>query len=1741
MKRMISYLLAAVLLLTPCLPAYAEEAQTGIEAVTGDSVVQQQADDMTLETAGSESPSPQDESADTGTEVPESAEISSVRGEIQSGMSQVDVKIVSALILKKQVTFEVSLTGQNAKSVVLEGTKEDTEQTGVSFENLAAGNYTLTVTAPGFAKYTQEIVVEENQAYFLKLMTGFVKGYDYENGPHPGVMLIGDVNKDNIVDEKDKTQLVDAIHAGSTDKAMDLNGDTKVNLVDLELFSKGFGKQAVQSTTAVGIPAKLVSGVNPVSSTSVEGKLESLLTNEKSTVALKPGNGAEISSDNPVSLEFAFSEDHNPITDGIILDAGKENPISDMEVFVEYVDENGVLRKEAVSVSDGVNFLLANDQVTTSQDENGVISIDFGSQIAVKKVTFQIKGMKKNASLAEISKVEFLNGMENRIPEPALDIPQNVKVDAGNKKFTLTWDPCINVTGYEVLFKLEDEENPEKNAEELIYAKGNTLNVSSIAGDKLVNNKPYTVQVRSVNGAWRSKYSSVAEVIMKADKKPAAPDYLKITGKYKAIVASWKDMEDTDTYNIYYRERGAETYEKIEGIATNSYTISNLKDKTEYQVYVTGVNELGEGPASIVSAAETTDLVPAQMPKYKIINYAEPGKVSEHIINASYNNGSMVDSDMDTEGKTAWGTVDNDPFSHFLLNSWDSGGFNPLGANGVFYEFDQPYKLQNIALEEVSEQSPSYGYVRVKYWDENGTAKELPRMGIQKKMDAENRAYYMIRLPEAITAKKIQFGVARSVASGTITFSEVYFYHYDSLEDDIMGLYEDDLHTVLRPDVTQATVDELRARINTTDVVSGEYHPDKEKLERELKTAEDILNAVQLSDSVRVHNGITTSDVGRGFGGLNAWQPLGITAAAGEEITVYVGHNTKRTGDNTNLQLVATQYHAEASSMFKVVATLKVGRNDITIPKLATFDNETGGALYVQYTGKSANDFYAVRVSGGASVPILDLYQVTDQEERLARTTAYMKELQAYVNQIETMHNEQHKGSKLASVNKYDYEAGNCILGAADILSDTMLFSIPAQQIVAGTKGDAQTLLTSIDAMEEMMYLFYQHKGLNNSAAEAKDRIPVQHQNIRYQRMFAGAFMYASGNHVGIEWGSTPGMVNCKSLQADEEGKYVSGNYFGWGIGHEIGHCINQGSYAVAETTNNYFAVLAQAQDNNNSVRFKYENIYDKVTSNTKGPAPNVFTQLGMYWQLHLAYDEGYNFKTYENYDEQLANLFFARVDTYSRTPSKAPQAAENGVPLTLTGGTDQALMRLSCAAAQKNLLEFFERWGKTPDADTIAYAEQFEKETRAIYYANDDSRVYRKVNAAAGSSLGTSGTVEAVGPSTTATVNENEANRVDFTLESDNKDLFGFEIVRCTISGGEVEKQVVGFTTGTTFSDYVTTMNNRVVTYEITVIDHYLNRSAVKTLAPLKIEHKGNIDKTNWTVSTTDLTATSKVEADENEDKEDTCGPKEEAPITSAVDNDVNTVYTGSAGTNAEIVMEFNQYQTITGFEYRVSQGTAIEDYSISVREADGSWTEVSTGTLGNSKTVYFGKKGNVAAYTTDAVKLAIKNQSGKEIAISELDVLGITGDNVELDQTLNDAPSIGTLKSDYRYGTGETDVIPAGSIIFTGSYKGNPAYNVVMLYDQDGNVVTSNGEASHIILADVPNTGNIQDVNAGSWIYWIDPKGADLTKIQKVRAELYRVDDALTNEGERMVSDSLFVEMPGTLPEIVLTQSGN
>ena len=112
------------------------------------------------------------------------------------------------------------------------------------------------------------------------------------------------------------------------------------------------------------------------------------------------------------------------------------------------------------------------------------------------------------------------------------------------------------------------------------------------------------------------------------------------------------------------------------------------------------------------------------------------------------------------------------------------------------------------------------------------------------------------------------------------------------------------------------------------------------------------------------------------------------------------------------------------------------------------------------------------------------------------------------------------------------------------------------------------------------------------------------------------------------------------------------------------------------------------------------------------------------------------------------------------------------------------------------------------------------------------------------------------------------------------------------------------------------------------------------------------------------------------------------------------------------------------------------------------------------------------------------------------------------------------------------------------TGTYKGNPAYNVVMLYDEAGNIIGGTDAegsliANQVIFAPNPQNALLGEVSEGTWVYWIAEKDLNVEQLpEKVRAELYRVDNALTNEGQRLVSDTLLVKIPEILPEITLTK---
>lgn len=1667
----------------------------------------------------------------TDEEEPEQEAEMLTEAEASGPVSALELTLVAALPLQKDTVFQVTLEGPSARSgeVVLPAATSGTLPLGkLSLTGLENGTYTLTLRGAGFANYTQSFEVN-SLVYEMQLYTDQISGF--QSGKAPGVLFIGDVNGSGAVDGADLSNLIDVLEADGYDGACDLNGDGAVDLLDLQLLAGSYNStingQAFLSTR---LPAAALVQTTAGEQTRVQGDVNDVLTSTGS-VLLENTAGA-ITPDTPAVLDFDFAgEGQAPVVmEGMSIQSplGTDNTVTQATIQVVYEDADGVEREMEIPVSSVATLARLGG---VQQQADGTLVVDFGGQIAVKKVSLRITATSGSSNLAEISKVEFLNDMESRIPAPQMDIPANVRVENGNREFTVSWDNAVNVTGYEVLVQHGGVQETYKTAV-------NQLTITRFAGEKLTNQTDYTVQVQSLNGEWRSGYSEAVIARPVATKKPAAPDYLTLTGKFQRIEASWKAMDDTDTYNVYYREADTGEYICVSGIATNSYTISGLKNNVRYQVYVTGVNDLGEGDPSLVAAASTANVTPPTLPAYQLINTTDKaGEVTEHITSVTHTVGFMKDSPLDEGSSTsALGVVDGDYTSFYQLNDWDDGAMYPDNG-GLRFTFDQPYHIGAIALAQ-PEDLGIYGHVRLLATDENGKEQLVSGVTIGQRTSENGRKYYYIKIPGGVTTQSLRLCVGHMYGGNYVTIAEVRFYAYDSLEDDIMALYADDLHITLKPEVDADTIAALRTRLDTPDPVSGEKHPEYSTLLKELENAEGLLDS-QLRQTISIDPTITASaDKHVGFTGLNAWQPLGVTAHAGEQIVIYVGHNTLKTGAKTNLQLIATQYNAEVSNYQSKPITLNVGRNEITIPQIQTLDTEQGGALYIQYIGSNASDQYSVRVSGGTPIAVLDLHGVTDAEQRLALTRTYVEQLEQQVAALEQTHKEQHQGSGIGAVD-FDYNEQDCILGSTDIVLDQMMYSVSAQQLLSGLSGSldekAQQLCDSLDAMDQMMLVFYQHKGLTDAAdAGEKNRLPAQHLNIRYHRMFAGAFMYAAGNHIGIGWGSVPGLAQGQPVVLDDSGRYVSGQWFGWGIAHEIGHNINQGSYAVAEVTNNYFSQISQSYE---GVRFGYDAVYKKVTSNTTGPSSDVFTQLAMYWQLHLAYDTGYEYELYDSYAEITANRFFARVDSYSRNPSQAP----GDVALKLGGNADQNFMRLASAAAEKDLTDFFTRWGMTPDEATAAYMAQFPAEERAIYYTNDSARNYAMEHPdAAGAVTG----LDVVGADTTATVDQKAANQVHFqlTTTADPDAVLGYEIARVIYANGQPQRQVVGFSTGSTYTDTVTTLNNRTVTYEITVIDRWLNRSAVKTLEPVKIAHEGDYDKTLWSASTNMTSADDGVTAPGTE--EDPCAPQPQSAIDRILDNDASTTYTGSASGEATITLDFHQTLAVTGLRYTATEGTPVQEYTVEVSN-NGEWTTVASGTFTLEKGVaklFFtnGEDPWVCTYDAQQLRLTVKAPKG-EISVSELDVFGPTGDNIELGATEDGVPAIGRLTADYVYDESTGAAIPAGSILFTGTYKGNPAYNVVMVYDENGNVVGNvdaegNILSEQIILAPVPEEGELGETSDGRWIYWLTPDQLPQQLPTQVRAELYRVDNALTNEGQRLVSDTLPVRLPDSLPDITI-----
>lgn len=1342
----------------------------------------------------------------------------------------------------------------------------------------------------------------------------------------------------------------------------------------------------------------------------------------------------------------------------------------------------------------------------------------------------------------------------------------------------------------------------------------------------------------TLKGANNYGADSIIELQVIPETAPEGPEGISVKGTYKGLNITWKSHKKAKDYDLYYRKVGegawikandpnepkyvdsndtndipdgvtnisldkkADTDELIRG---TSYKIKGLEDQTTYEIKMTATNHHGTGGLSQTYIGATSKINPPATHNYKLINSSKGvNEITNHIESVEFTQGKADDVDA---------VVDNDYTTVWEYSDWDARGGAPI------VNFDKEYTIKDIKVVRRLDVDELTHDIKVQYYDESAQQWKTASASWNT---TNSDKLLNISLDEPITTKRIKVGISVYPKVGwgdyrrAVTISEMKFYEYDSLEDEVYGLFKDKLMLELNTDVTQEKIDELRKRANTIDPVNMVYHPNQTQILSDLQRAQDLLDDVKLNDDIKVidpdisNHWKGTNNIGQS----NDWQALGVAVKPGDKINIYIGSD--RAAQDTQFELAITQYNGESETAYKVYnQSLKIGKNEIVIPETGfNMDYEKGGNLYIRFKNAKFDikDNVQVRVSGGTEIPHLDLNNIIADESKEAeakeKIRVYLKELKSYVSTLP----DRYPDTEDKANNIYKYDPETSILNATDIEGDRFTLSLAADQVLKGIQSglsseDAQVdrLYNTLRAWEQLMEISYVQQGLleepidfdgNGKIDDTKleelngksenqffneNRAPRNRMNIKYQRMFTGAFMYASSHHVGIGYGSIAGMMQGVPFEFDENGDLVNtdGNLFGWGISHEVGHVHDRPGLTYAETTNNILALITQTFNDIETSRVEgaMESVYDRVTSGSVG-TPKGLTGLAMYWQLHLAYD---NNNTYDmikdNTDGDITNdTFFAKLYRVTREKGIAP--SEAGYDQTA-----QTFIIRSSDAVGKDLREFFARWGIVASPKTNEYLDKmnYEKEDKAIFYLNDEARRLRlkaiQSNTLSSLNMAKDTTVEGNfgdGITDKSYISKNSVP-LEFKVNKDNDKILGYEIIRKESTSTGTKETPVGFVQRsqdgdvTKYVDVIDAANNRTFEYKVRAYDYNLNVTETFDVGTVKVKHDGTIAKSNFTFDTN----TRGVDDVVNENTGH--GQVEDGSINNIKDNNKDTVYNASKATDSNgnvvsgdpyVTIDMGTSKSVVGLKYtpgntqtkkfslknifkkRETTYSPISNYEVLVSDDGKNWTKAHSGKFDTTKenVIYFNESGssdNSQLWTYNAKYVKLVAKGAQTISIAELDILGPPGDNIEIGMDNNDQVyknGVGRLKSDYTYAEGK--IIPKGSIVVMGEYTGDPAYNVPLILNEDGENFAL--QAQSILLANLPEDSQLGEVAEGNFIYWITPEqqenlvdGEVNIKGKAIKAELYRY-NKLNSEGvpvgQRLVSDTFLVDLPEDLANL-------
>lgn len=980
-----------------------------------------------------------------------------------------------------------------------------------------------------------------------------------------GTFSLGDVTGDGVVNAADRNALDEQLGKTGQLDVYDLNGDGVVDITDLSYVNKMMGvtgKPEVTDTSAI-----VSAEVDADAVTVTGGSVSDLFHDSETTVTLKPAEGKEELSI-PITLdkltEMSEISITSPSTDGAV-QAGT--------ALVVY-EEDGQEKTMTVSFdSTAPDGTYAISRVAGQS----VVTINLGQKVAVKKVTITVTKVEGQTGdkpqFATVTQIEFLKDIVSD-NTPADTQVKNVTAVAGDGEVSLSWQAVNNVTGYTVKY------GTAKGS--LTQSAAVSTNKATISG--LENNQTYYFQVMATNGDWTGVPSEVVSAVPQPASVPGAPSNLVVEKADTALRLSWGSTKDATYYQVYYRVQGEAEFQSWGGnITATNAVITGLTNGTTYEVAVKAGNSKGLGPYSAI-ATGTPNKGGFDLPALPTDGRIDNGEITS-IVMADSNN---VNWSLSPNFNVKTDLTDNDPNTYWIAATW-------WNNSSITYTFASTHDMNYLLVVpylDAAYKNRIDNYTVTLKGEDGETLATYYRSG----MNITGSNYYILSFPETKGVKSVTVALGEKAGGPRVSISEIAFYDSENLVSGIADLFTDGTFTQLKSTVKQEQITDLKNRLSAM----SSFYLDLAQLNDELNLAQALLDQDEdalglVKNDFQSRSGSASEDQAAGQTASDL-QPLGITARAGATVAIYA-----ELPDDATVYVVPTQYYGESGVWKGTPVALKNGRNYITVQKIGSLSDTRGGMLYLTYAGSNPEEIkLQVRVLSNAwEMPVLELsnWYSMGQSARKDAIRAYVQELEAYV-------------SGLTGAN-YKTDVRN----ATEISTPSVLLSLPADQVLAGLKGVGNDESAMVEAMyqnvlawEEKLFVANQVQGIiDSSTALSGYQYPMTtRQNIRYMRMFAGAFMYAAGNHIGVEYGSTSALVQGKPTSVTGAGS--ANGLFGWGIAHEIGH--NMDKLGKAEITNNIYSLALQAWDGGSmslNTRLtedgRWADIFNKVAQGRPGTA----------------------------------------------------------------------------------------------------------------------------------------------------------------------------------------------------------------------------------------------------------------------------------------------------------------------------------------------------------------------------------------------------------------------------------------------------------------------------------------------------------------------------------------------------------